>query len=124
MAKKTKKTEETTAIPTPTPVPIETPTAQVATPAAPEVKAAKTKPTETRVKGDNVKAAKSSVASPVRVVHQFVAEMVKANPEVRRRDLVEACCKAGVAFHTSRTQVNLALKKARSVPSKQAQPTA
>jgi hypothetical protein len=66
------------------------------------------------VKGDNVKPSKSTVENPVQVVHQLVAEMVKANPQVRRKDLVDAAIKAGCAYYTARTQVQVALKKVRS----------
>lgn len=60
------------------------------------------------------KPAKSTVSNPVQVVHQLVAEMVKANPQVRRRDLVEAAIKAGCAYYTARTQVQVALMKMRA----------
>jgi hypothetical protein len=44
-----------------------------------------------------------------------VAETVKANPEVRRRELVEAAIKARCAYYTARTQVQIALKKMKPV---------
>jgi len=92
----------------------------VATPAVETPAVVESKPVETpkeeakKVRGDNVKAAKSTVANPVRVVHQLVAELVKANPEVRRRDLVEAAIEAGCAYYTARTQVQVALKEMKA----------
>lgn len=65
-------------------------------------------------KRDNIKASKSTATNPVQVVHGLVAEMVKANPQVRRRDLVEAAVKAGCAYYTARTQVQVALKKMKA----------
>jgi hypothetical protein len=56
----------------------------------------------------------STVASPVMVVHQLVAEMIAKNPSVRRRDLVETALKVGCAYYTARTQVQIALKKMKS----------
>jgi hypothetical protein len=90
-----------------------TPPAPVATTLVP---AAEPTPVETKAepRGSNVRVAKSTVASPVKVVHQLVADMVKANPNVRRKDLVEAAIKAGVAYFTARTQVQVALTVQKS----------
>ncbi len=62
-----------------------------------------------------MKAAKSTVENPVKVVHQLVAEMVAKDPTVRRKDLVDAAIKAGCAYYTARTQVQIALKKMKQV---------
>ena len=107
MARKNKKqTEPATTTTTAAPVAIETQPAP-----APQT----TQPTETKPVRNNIKPAKSTVANPVQVVHQLVAEMVKANPQVRRRDLVDAAVKAGCAYYTARTQVQIALKKMKTV---------
>jgi hypothetical protein len=112
MAKKTK-TPKTETATSPAPVAIDpTPVVPVEEPKKLEtVESKDQKPAETR---NNIKAAKSTVANPVQVVHGLVAEMVKANPQVRRRDLVEAAIKAGCAYYTARTQVQVALKKMKA----------
>jgi hypothetical protein len=126
MAKKTKNqtkvdTKTTSTQPT-------TPTAPVATEVQPtpapttmtvaaqttEAKVAETPKTE-EAKRDNIKAAKSTVANPVQVVHKLVADMVASNPQVRRKDLVNAAIEAGCAYYTARTQVQVALKKMKTV---------
>ena len=115
MAKKTKiqtKATENAAAPAPTPVSI-TP-APAAAPVVEPKKAEVVEQSKAEPKRNNIKAAKSTVANPVQVVHQIVADMVKANPQVRRRELVEAAIKAGCAYYTARTQVQIALKKMKA----------
>jgi hypothetical protein len=46
----------------------------------------------------------STVANPVKLVWQVAEEMKKADPNVRRKDVVAECIKRGVALHTARTQ--------------------
>ena len=114
MARKNKKqTEPATTTTTAAPVAIET----QPSPAPQTTQPTETKPVETQkveTTRNNIKSAKSTVANPVQVVHQLVAEMVKANPQVRRKDLVDAAVKAGCAFFTARTQVQVALKKMKA----------
>jgi hypothetical protein len=114
MAKKTKtpKTEATTQPTTEAkaPAPVAT-TSEPATPAAPkatEIKPVETK--ETKETRNNIRTAKSTVDNPVQMVHQLVAEMKKANPQVTRKELMAACEAKGVAYYTARTQVQRALK--------------
>ena len=114
MARKNKKqTEPATTTTTTAPVAIETlpsPAPQASQPT--ETKPVATKKVETT--RNNIKSAKSTVANPVQVVHQLVADMIKANPQVRRKDLVDAAVKAGCAYYTARTQVQIALKKMKA----------
>ncbi len=100
MAKKTKATKaetktETTTEPT-TPAPVATTSEQPA--AEPAAGEAKRQPKPATTKGSNIKASKSTVQNPVKVVYQLVAEMVAKDPNVRRKELVDAAIKAGCAY--------------------------
>jgi len=66
-------------------------------------------------KGSNVKASKSTVENPVKVVWAIAEEMKKANPATTRKQLVEAALAKGVAYYTARTQVQRYLKARASV---------
>jgi hypothetical protein len=88
-------------------------------PVAPPVPTAQGQPAPAPVatpdaKRDNIRAAKSTVANPVQVVHKLVAEMLAKDPKVRRKDLVAAAIKTGCAYYTARTQVQVALKKMKA----------
>jgi hypothetical protein len=56
----------------------------------------------------------STVASPVKLVWQIATDMKAKDPNVRRKDVVDACVKAGVALHTARTQFQRWFKKSAS----------
>ena len=66
------------------------------------------KPTEPTTpvasKGSNVKASKSTVEKPTRLVWTIADEMRNANPTVTRKAIVEECLRRGIAFYTARTQ--------------------
>lgn len=44
-----------------------------------------------------------SVATPVKFVWALAEEMTTANPQVRRKDIVDARIAKGVAFYTAKT---------------------
>lgn len=68
--------------------------------------------TKTRREANVVR--KSTVENPVGTVRRIVSEMVAANPNVARKEIVAACEAAGVATWTVRTQVGMFLKTARA----------
>src|SRR5882724_86576 len=47
---------------------------------------------------------RSTIANPVNFVHELADAMVKRDPTVRRKDVIEAAINAGVAGYTARTQ--------------------
>lgn len=55
----------------------------------------------------NVNVNKSSVASPVKLVHIIASKMYAENPAVVRKDVIAECEKAGIATHTARTQYQI-----------------
>lgn len=59
-------------------------------------------PKTTMVKVEPV--AKSTTDRPCKLVWAIADEMFGANPNTRRKDVLEACVNRGVAFYTARTQ--------------------
>ena len=55
----------------------------------------------------------STVRKPVRAVHTKCAELLAANPSMRRKDLIQACVDSGITYYTARTQVQEFLKAHR-----------
>lgn len=49
----------------------------------------------------------SSVESPTKRVWHIADDMVAANPNVARKEIVKACVESGIAYYTARTQVQL-----------------
>ena len=47
---------------------------------------------------------KSTTERPCKRVWIIADDMLAANPEVKRKDVIAACIAAGVAFYTARTQ--------------------
>lgn len=47
---------------------------------------------------------KSDIERPTKTVWHTADEMVAANPQVRRKDVIAECVKRGIAFYTARTQ--------------------
>lgn len=47
---------------------------------------------------------KSSIDKPCSKVWDIAAAMYKVNPQVKRKEVLEACFNAGIAFYTTRTQ--------------------
>lgn len=47
---------------------------------------------------------KSDCDSPVQLVHSIANDMLADDPDVTRKDILQACDKAGIAFYTVRTQ--------------------
>ena len=54
--------------------------------------------------GEAEKAHKSTTERPCQRVFTIAGDMIKANPDVRRKDVIAACVEAGIAFYTARTQ--------------------
>lgn len=50
---------------------------------------------------------KSTIDSPCAFVHETAAKMHKANPNVKRREVISACIAAGVNRSTARTQYQI-----------------
>lgn len=50
------------------------------------------------------KAKVSSVTKPTKLVWEIADDMRKANPDARRKDIIQACVDAGIAYNTARTQ--------------------
>ncbi|UZT28627.1 hypothetical protein pD_gene0020 [Vibrio phage 033B] len=46
----------------------------------------------------------STIASPTKQVWEIADRMRNENPDVRRKDVIQACVDAGIAFNTARTQ--------------------
>lgn len=46
----------------------------------------------------------STAERPCKKVWFIADDMITANPEVKRKEILEACAKAGIAFYTARTQ--------------------
>ena len=46
----------------------------------------------------------STIERPTKTVWHIADEMVAANPQVRRKDVIAECVKRGIAFYTARTQ--------------------
>lgn len=46
----------------------------------------------------------STIERPTKRVWHIADDMLAANPEVRRKDVIQACVDAGIAFFTARTQ--------------------
>lgn len=47
---------------------------------------------------------KSSVEGPTKKVWAIAEDMFAANPNTRRKDVIDECVKRGIAFYTARTQ--------------------
>ncbi len=47
---------------------------------------------------------KSDIPRPTKTVWHIADEMVAANPQVRRKEVIEECVRRGIAFYTARTQ--------------------
>lgn len=47
---------------------------------------------------------KSDIERPTKTVWHIADEMVAANPQVRRKDVIAECVRRGIAFYTARTQ--------------------
>ena len=59
-------------------------------------------PKTTMIKVEPV--AKSTADRPCKLVWAIADAMFGANPDTRRKDVLEACVNRGVAFYTARTQ--------------------
>ena len=46
----------------------------------------------------------STIERPTKTVWHIADEMVAANPQVRRKDVIAECVRRGIAFYTARTQ--------------------
>ena len=46
----------------------------------------------------------STVDGPTKLVWHIADAMLKADPAVRRKDVIEECVRRGIAFYTARTQ--------------------
>lgn len=46
----------------------------------------------------------STIERPTKAVWHIADEMVAANPQVRRKDVIAECVNRGIAFYTARTQ--------------------
>lgn len=55
----------------------------------------------------------STVEKPVALVHRLTAEMLEADANTTRKQIMTAAQAAGVAYYTARTQVQIALKNVR-----------
>lgn len=64
--------------------------------AVPTVKAAKKAPVE--------HTEESTVERPCKLTWAIADEMTKSNPEVKRKEVLEACVARGIAYNTARTQ--------------------
>lgn len=50
---------------------------------------------------------KSEIVKPTKQVWHIADEMLAANPEVTRKEVIAECIKRGIAFYTARTQFQL-----------------
>lgn len=57
---------------------------------------------------------KSTVERPTKLVWDIAESMTKANPQVKRKEVLEECVKQGVAYYTARTQYQQWLQASRN----------
>jgi hypothetical protein len=62
---------------------------------------------------------KSTLASPTKAVWHLADEMVKANPNTTRKEVMKAAEAAGIAYYTARTQYQLWLTARRAAAKEQ-----
>ncbi len=86
-----------------TPAPVATPAAEP----APRAKRQSGDPVKTKMPSWAKDKHRSEMDSPTKSVWHIADEMVKANPTVARKVIVQECVKRGIAYYTARTQVQL-----------------
>lgn len=72
-----------------------------------KAKAPKVDKPKQETNGDPELRGSSTVTRPTKAVWDIAEKMKKANPDARRKDILEACQKAGIAYYTARTQYQL-----------------
>lgn len=55
----------------------------------------------------------SETEAPCNTVHYIASKLFAANPDTKRRDVLAACEKAGIAYYTARTQYQVWREKQR-----------
>jgi hypothetical protein len=61
---------------------------------------------------------KSDIPRPSKTVWHIADEMVAANPNVRRKEVIEECVRRGIAYYTARTQYQQWLTAVRNSTAK------
>ena len=130
MARKSKKIEQTLTATTTAPsateftAPVAVATTAPATPAAnaqPEAKPVEQVPSPAAApERSNIRAAKSTVEKPTKLVWTIAEEMKTKDPKVTRKAILDECLKRGIAFYTARTQYQKWAKSKGAVSSSRA----